>query len=265
VDWLHQAANHPDERIYGRRRRTGLESYGIGLAQIRSREGIMDTQTTLTTEHADLVTQIANRARGVLQIASQDRWPGRELAALARYLRAELIRQVTDEERLLFPAHEATPELSRLVRDHARLRACVDTIAAAAGGRGTRSPAQIATTVRDLLTQLQHHVATEQATLTAPGRPTISTASLGACPHRWYPITEGPTIDLDSLPAERVLEAVSDRLHRLPRGEQLDLCSHTDPDKLCHALAAGEDDCGLAYLACGPDQWRVRVTRRLER
>jgi uncharacterized protein (DUF2249 family) len=225
----------------------------------------MDTQTTLTTEHAHLLIQITDRARGVLQVASQDRWPSRELRALARYLRAELIRQVADEERLLFPAHEATPELSRLARDHARLRACVDTIAAAALGRGTRLPAQIATTVRDLLTQLHNHLASEQATLTAPGRPTISTAALGACPHRWYPLTEGPTIDLDALPADRLLEAISDRLHRLPRGEHLDLCSRADPGKLCEALATGEDDYGFAYLASGPDQWRVRVTRRLER
>ncbi|MEU8398325.1 hemerythrin domain-containing protein [Nonomuraea sp. NPDC048892] len=225
----------------------------------------MDTQTTLTAEHAHLLTQITDRARRVLQIASHDRWPRRELTTLARYLRAELIRQLTDEERLLFPAHEATPELSRLARDHARLRACVDTIATAARGRGTRSPAQIATTVRDLLTLLHNHLATEQATLTGSGRPTISTAALGAFPHRWYPLTEGPTIDLDVLPADRLLEAVSERLHRLPRGEHLDLCSHTDPDKLCHALAAGEDDYGFAYLACGPDQWQVRVTRRLER
>ncbi|MEU4704699.1 hypothetical protein [Nonomuraea dietziae] len=56
--------------------------------------------------------------------------PGTDGAA--RCLRAELIRQLTDEERLLFPAHEATPELSRPARDHARLRACVDAIAAAA-------------------------------------------------------------------------------------------------------------------------------------
>ncbi|SEU43669.1 hemerythrin domain-containing protein [Nonomuraea wenchangensis] len=225
----------------------------------------MDTQITLTEEHAHLLTQITDRARSVLQIASQDRWPSRELTALARYLRAELIRQLTDEERLLFPAYEATPELSRLARDHARLRACVDTIAAAARGRGTRSPAQIATTVRDLLTQLHNHFATEQATLTAPGRPMISTAALGACPHRWYPLTEGPVIDLDALPVERLLEAISDRLYRLPSGECLDLCSRTDPGRFCDALAAGEDDYGFAYLACGPDQWRVRVTHRLDR
>ncbi|MEU4234440.1 hemerythrin domain-containing protein [Nonomuraea sp. NPDC026600] len=224
----------------------------------------MDTQTTLTAEHAYLLAQITDRARIVLQIASQDRWPSRELTALARYLRAELIRQLTDEERLLFPAHEATLELSRLARDHARPRACVDTIAASARERGTRSPAQIATTVRDLLTQLHNHLATEQATLTAPGRPTISTAALGACPHRWYPLTEGPTIDLDALPAERLLDAIGDRLHRLPRGEHLDLCSRTDPGKFCDALASGEDDYGFTYLACGLDQWRVRVTRRLE-
>ncbi len=225
----------------------------------------MDTQTTLPMEHAHLLTQVTGRARDVLRIAAQDRLPGRELTALAGYLRAELIRQVTDEERLLFPAHEATPELSRLARDHARLRACVDTLAAAARERGARSPAQIATTVRDLLTQLGDHLATEQAVLAAPGGPASSTSALGACPHRWYPLTEGPAVDLDALPADRLTEAIGDRLHRLSRGEQLDLCSSTDPGDLCDALAAGHDDYGFTYLACGPGLWRVRVTHRLGR
>lgn len=223
------------------------------------------TPTTLTSEHALLLAHITDRARRVLRIASENRWPRSELPALARYLRAELIRQVTDEERLLFPANEATPELSRLARDHARLRACVDTIAVAARGDGTRSPAQLATIVRDLLTELERHFAMEQATLATPGRPTISTASLGACPHRWFTLTEGPVIDLDALPADRLLDAVSDRLRRLALGERLDLHARTDPAALCAALAAGDPDVGFAYLACGPIRWRVRVTRRLRR
>lgn len=225
----------------------------------------MDTRTTLTMEHAHLLTQVTDRARDVLRVAGQDRWPSRELTALAGYLRAELIRQVTDEERLLFPAHETTPELSRLARDHARLRACVDTLAAAARERGTRSPAQLATTVRDLLTQLGNHLTTEQAILAAQDRPATSTSALGACPHHWYPLTEGPVVDLDALPADRLTEAIGDRLRRLSRGEQLDLCSSTDPSDLCDTLAAGHDDYGFTYLACGPDLWRVRVTHRLGR
>ncbi|TDE28985.1 DUF2249 domain-containing protein [Nonomuraea mesophila] len=48
----------------------------------------------------------------------------------------------------------------------------------------------------------------------------------------------------------------------LPLGERLNLCARTDPAALCAALAAGDPDLGFAYLDCGPDRWRVRVTRR---
>ena len=220
---------------------------------------------TLPSEHAYLRDQITGRALRVLRAADAGRWPHGELTALAGYLSAELIRQVTDEERLIFPDREHTPELSRLARDHARLRACVDVIAGAARGSGTRSPATLSTIVRDLLAQLDHHFAIEQLVLATPGGRLTSTAALGAHPHRWYTLTEGPAVDLDAIPARDRLPAVRDRLHRLGRGEQLDLCSGADPGRLFDRLAASAGGYRFTYLACGPDQWRIRVAHRLER
>ncbi|MEU8247822.1 hemerythrin domain-containing protein [Nonomuraea sp. NPDC048916] len=225
----------------------------------------MKAQSTLSAEHAQLLSQVTERVDDVLDVTACDRWPGRELNALAGYLRAELIRQVSDEERLLFPAHEAVPELSRLARDHARLRACVDVVTGTARGDGPRSPARVAVIVRDLLTQLDRHFTAEEAALAGTGRPASSTTSLGGHAHRWYSLTEGPVIDLDALPVDRMIDAVRDRLYRLRHGERLDLCSRRDPELLCRRLAATERDYGFAYLAAGPDRWRVRVTYRLEK
>ncbi len=213
----------------------------------------------LTDQHAHLLRQVSDRAERLYAVTAQNRWPERELAALADYLRAEVIRQVRDEERLLFPSYDVTPGLSRLTRDHVRLRAGIDAIEGAARGEHC-SPAQIATITRDLLTQLESHFRT--ASEEFGGHEAPATSSLGAHPHHWYPLTEGPVIDLDLLPADQAFDAVSARLRRLGHRERLDLCSGTDPDQLCRRLSAAERDYGFAYEEMGPNRWRVQVTRR---
>lgn len=222
-----------------------------------------DPPSTLTAEHAQLLTQVIDRSEELLKVAGQDRWPDRELRALAGYLRAEVLRQVSDEEWLLFPSCGAAAGLSRLTRDHVRLRACIDVIAGAASGEAHCSPAEIATTTCDLLTQLRSHFSAEETVLAGFGEPAAATAALGARPHHWYPLTEGPVIDLDVLPDDRVIDAVGDRLRRLDSGEQVELRSSSDPDLLCRRLAAAEHgDYGFTYLPGGPDRWRVEVIRR---
>src|SRR6478672_2383322 len=92
----------------------------------QSTEGRSSTETaaarapTLAGEHAELLRQVTRMGKDVLAVTDQDRWPERELRALAGYLRAEVIRQVRDEERLLFRSY-AAPDLARLTRDHVRL------------------------------------------------------------------------------------------------------------------------------------------------
>jgi hypothetical protein len=58
---------------------------------------------TLADEHMLLLGQVAVRAGELLAAAARGRWPAAELAALTGYIRAEVLRQVADEEMLLFP------------------------------------------------------------------------------------------------------------------------------------------------------------------
>ena len=88
---------------------------------------------TLADEHALLLSQVLTRAEDLLAVTAEDRWPARELQALVGYLRAEVLGQDADEERLLFPAG-APAGVSRLARDHARLRATIETLERVAAG-----------------------------------------------------------------------------------------------------------------------------------
>ncbi|MGH3226746.1 MAG: hemerythrin domain-containing protein, partial [Streptosporangiaceae bacterium] len=123
---------------------------------------------TLAEEHVLLLWQVTARAEELLTAAAHGRWPGAELAALAGYAQAEVLRQASDEETLLFPAASAR-EVAGLARDHARLRSAADLLARAAAGEQPMSPAQVAIAARDFAAQLERHLRAEEALL-APGR-----------------------------------------------------------------------------------------------
>lgn len=114
----------------------------------------------LADEHTRLLRQVTARAEELLAVAAHGRWPGTELAALAGYARAEVLRQVSDEEALLFPAHPS-PRVAGLARDHARLRAAAELLARAAAGEQPMSPAQVTAAVRDIVAQLKRHLREE--------------------------------------------------------------------------------------------------------
>ncbi len=223
-----------------------------------------DSPLTLADEHASLLSQVVIRAEDLLAVTAEDRWPARELQALLGYLRAEVLGQDADEERLLFPAG-ASPGISRLARDHARLRAAIETLERVAAGESTWSPAELAAAIRDFLHQLERHFHAGQALLAAAGAPgkVPATTMLGGQPHEWYPLTEGPVIDLDALPAARAVDAVVHRLLRLRRGEQVELHAGTDPHLVWRQLdVLSPGGYGFVYLQDGPDRWQVQVTRR---
>jgi uncharacterized protein (DUF2249 family) len=221
----------------------------------------------LADEHGELLRQVAARAEAVLAEAAADRWPGPQLEALLGYLRGEILRQVGGEELLLFPAYEAPAQLDRLdrlARDHARLRACIEALEHA-GDDGTRSLEMLVTTVRDFLRLLELHMSAEEDILAVSGRPggALPTTALGAHPHDWYQLTEGPVIDLDALPPEQAVEAVTERLLQLGRGEDVELRSGSDPFPIWQRMdEVAPLRYGFVYLEDGPDHWQVRVTRR---
>jgi uncharacterized protein (DUF2249 family) len=234
-----------------------------GRGTARSAVSAADGQPlTLAEEHALLLEQVAVRAGDVLAAIADGRWPAQELRALVGYLRAEVLRQAADQE-WLFPAHPAGKDFAQLAQDHARLRESTEALAQAAPSEGRSSLAQLAAATRDLLAQLERHLAAEEQVLTAAGQPGTAPGVSAGRRHEWYPLTEGPVVDLDVLPSGQVADAAVDRLLRLRRGEQVELRSSRDPWLVWQRM----DDLypgryGFVYLQEGPERWRVQVTRR---
>ena len=219
---------------------------------------------TLAEEHVLLLGQVTARAEELLTAAAHGQWPAAELAALADYAQAELLRQVSDEETLLFPA-APSQEVTRLARGHARLRAAADMLAWAAAAEQPMSPGQLAVAVRDFAAQLERHMRTEENVLASghPAQDVPGTAARGGHRHEWYPLTEGPAVDLDALPRSQAVAAAVDRLLRMRRGEQVELLSGADLDPVWREISGL---CPGSYqftvLQDGPTQWRMQVTRR---
>jgi hypothetical protein len=154
----------------------------------------------LAEEHALLLREVSARAEVLLREAEERRWPAEQLRALLDYLHLEVLRQVVDEEWLLFRSAYHTPdELARL-REHLELRLAIDVLAQAADGGSTLTPQQLAVTTRDLLVRLEKHLAAEEVVLAVGGEAPRATTSLGSRPHEWCSLTQGPVIDLDALP-----------------------------------------------------------------
>jgi uncharacterized protein (DUF2249 family)/ElaB/YqjD/DUF883 family membrane-anchored ribosome-binding protein len=219
--------------------------------------------STLTGEHALLLDEVTARAADLLAEADQDRWPQGELQYLLDYLHLEVLRQVVDEEWLLFRnAHNDSQKVSQLRQDHQELRRVIEGLANSAASAGQQSPHQLAATIRDLLTKLRTHIGAEEQALGADAE-SPSTSALGRTSHTWYEFTDGPIIDLDNLPGPQGVDAVLGRLLRLRVDEQVDLRASSDPLPIWRQLAmADPGGYGFSYLQQGPPQWRVQITRR---
>ena len=235
-------------------------SMSPGHGQPPGSAGLTARPLTLAEEHVLLLWQVTARAEELLAAAAAGRWPAAELTALAGYAQAEVLRQASDEETLLFPAASAR-EAAGLARDHARLRAAADLLARAAAGEQPMSPAQAAAAARDFVTQLERHLRAEDNLLVPQGVP--GTVTLGGHPHEWYPLTEGPVVDLDALPEGQAVAAAVDRLLRMRRGEQVELQSGTDLDPVWREISKlSPGSYQFTVLQDGPGQWRMQVTRR---
>jgi uncharacterized protein (DUF2249 family) len=218
----------------------------------------------LADEHVSLLRQVTARAEDLLTAAADGRWPGAELAALAGYARAEVLRQASDEEALLFPA-APSQAVAGLARDHVRLRSAAELLDRAAAGEQHMSLAQVAAVARDFVAQLERHLRKEDHLL-APARAAEGmpgTVALGGHPHGWYPLTEGPVVDLDALPPAQAVAAVVDRLLRMRRGDQVELRSGMDLDPVWQEMSElSPGGYRFVSLQDGPGRWRMQVTRR---
>ena len=221
-----------------------------------------EVATSLAEEHEVVRQAVQARAEPVIRAADAGSWPAAELTELVNYLQLEVLRQIADEEWLLFrTARTASDELAALRRDHLELRLSVDRLTEAATARATFTAAQLAAATRDLLDQLDAHLRDEEQQLDAAE--TASTASLGSQPHEWYTLTEGPRIDLDQLRGPAGADAVFDRLLRLRPDEQVTIVSGTDPSPLWRRLSyANPGGYGMAVLHKGPPRWEIEIVKR---
>jgi uncharacterized protein (DUF2249 family)/hemerythrin-like domain-containing protein len=218
---------------------------------------------SLAEEHAVLRQAVHTRAEPVVRAAEAGKWPASDLSELVNYLQLEVLRQITDEEWLLFRrAREASDELATLRRDHLELRLTVDRMTEAATARSASTPAQLAAVTRDLLEQLDAHLSAEEQQLTTAGSVPVSTTSLGRQPHEWYALTEGAVIDLDRLPRPDGADAVLDRLLRLRPDEQVTIVCTTDPSPLSRRLSyADPGGYGVTLIRKEP-RWEVEIVKR---
>ncbi len=90
-----------------------------------------------------------------------------------------------------------------------------------------------------------------------------ATAALGGHPHEWYPLTEGPVIDLDALQAGQAVAAAVTRLLLLRPSEQVELRSATDPGPVWQEMdRLSPGGYSFVSLHGRPGDYRMRVTRR---
>lgn len=159
-------------------------------------------------------------------------------------------------------SHQGPADLAPLRQDHLDLRGTIEELADMAGGGADGSATELSRTTRNLLVRLDAHIRAEHDLLIAHDE-APSTASLGSRPHAWYGLTEGPVVDLADLPGPLGVDAVMSRLLRLRAGERVELRANTDPAPIWRRLAMSDPGgYGFRYLARGPAQWRVHVTRR---
>lgn len=222
-------------------------------------------RSTLDQEHALLTREVSTRADAVLTVADKGGWPQQELHELVNYLQLEVLRQIVDEEWLLFGnAHRPLDELATLRGEHLQLRRSIETLTEAAQGAGDITPKQVAVTTRDLLGQLKGHLAAEDHLLTTTtGTATPAVTGITGQPHEWYGLTAGRIIDLDALPGPRGADATLGRLLQLHRGQTVELRGSRDPSPLWQRVTNSDPaGWGITHLERGPDQWRVEISRR---
>jgi uncharacterized protein (DUF2249 family) len=229
-------------------------------------EGRPARRASLKEEHALLMREVRARAQAVISDADEGRWPQAPLRELLNYLHLETLRQLVEEEWLLFRVVRHVPDVvARLRRDHLELRLTIellDQAAATAGSAAGLSCGQLSAITTDLLDQLEKHLSDEDE-LAIGGEYAPGTATFGAQPHEWYALIEGPEVDLDQLPGAQGADAVLARIMRLDTDETVTIGSSSDLGSLCQRLTAVDPGgYGITYLERGPDRWQVEITRR---
>jgi hemerythrin-like domain-containing protein/uncharacterized protein (DUF2249 family) len=219
---------------------------------------------SLADEHAVLRQEVSVRRRRVLDALGEGRWPDDQIASLVDCLRYELLDQAVNEERQLFPRTSTglcDARVRHLVDDHVRLRDLTAALADAADApQGSRDPAAVIALLDALDLTLDRHVRDEEQTLSEMAEAQVP--GLGS--HEWFPLTEGPIVDRDSLPRGASADAVIERLTRMRPGERVEVRSHSPLADLEDAFVRRgmTSEYGWTYDEEGPHRWRAGVVRR---
>lgn len=225
---------------------------------------------TLAGEHAVLLREVSRRAAPVLALLDTRTWPHAELGTLIGILAGTVLRQVADEEALLFPHDATAPPFAELTADHVRLHTLTAHLKRAY--LDPCPPPQLRYLISELLTTLRRHLTDEQAVLAAlpeappPGVP--SAAALAAGEQDWPVVDGGPVVILlDALPAEQVTDLCIQRLLRLRQGQRAVIRS-ADAAKLgeiCRWMHAFDSaSFGVAHTGTGREH-TIEISRREEK
>lgn len=183
---------------------------------------------TLSGEHAILLRDVNRRVAPVLALLGTRAWPHAELGALIEFLRASVLRQVSDEETVLYPPDASAPPFAELNADHVRLHALTAELEAAHAR--PHSPAELRVLVDDLLHTLRTHLVDEQAVLASLAHNDItvpSAAELAATRHGWSSDEDSPVrILLDTYPVAQATDLCVERLLRLRPGQSAEVHAH---------------------------------------
>lgn len=218
-------------------------------------------------EDAQLLWQAAVRAETLLDDLAAGRSSAPALAALLGYLREVVLTRIAEEEGLLVlasgQAGASHPDIDRVRDEHLLLRDNIDDLAAAADGHSPHDPGGLAEVTRRLISGLEEHLRHEAAALAESPSGQQGSASSWAAAAHWYPLTEGPLIDLDQLHPDQAEDAVLNRLANLLPDESVELRGHDDPHHLWQRLQLRcPGSHGWRPRRDEHDGWIVSVTRR---
>lgn len=221
---------------------------------------------TLAQEHRTLLRDVRRRTTPILTLIDAHTWPAAELDTLTAFLRAAVLRQISDEDRLLFPADQAAAAFGGLRADHLHLHTLTRQME-----QVSVTPCSLpalATLIDEFLATFQRHLEEERAVLAIqPGAPhdPPGTAELANESAHW-PLEPGDTvIVLDALRIEQMVRLSIERLLRMRPGESAEVRS-SNPDLLrpvwdwmrCYDTVGY----GFSRTSSGPQQWAIRITRR---
>lgn len=224
---------------------------------------------TLAGEHALLLRDVQRRAAAVVALIEAHTWPGDELGTLTAFLRAEVLRQASDEETLLYPGDSTTGPFAELSTDHALLYTLTTRLE-----RTRIHPCplpELRATIDELLARLRRHLVEEQAVLAALAEadvPVPAAADVLSGEQSWQGGESSRVrILLDMLPAEHAEQLCIERLLRLRPGQEAEVRTReAEQARRVSRWLHGFDSArfGLSHAVSGDGHALLYVSRRAD-